>query len=165
MKRLPILLLLVVMSAMAIVAQQRSPISIVDHIRAGRVNTVVLPDSLLNLLSPIDTPSLDPDGDSETDERKSTVVNGKTVGYRVQVFSDNNVRTAKNEARSRHRSMSSAFPQYRSYISFNSPYWRVRVGNFRNQQEANEAAEEIKRAFPAHAKEIRVVRDRIVLGN
>lgn len=146
-------------------AQKRSPINIVDHIKAGRVHTITLPDSLLKLLDPIDAPIVSPDSDNETDEPKQTTVNGKAVGFRVQVFSDNNVRTAKDAARSRHRAVTAQFPRYRSYISFNSPYWRVRVGDFRTQQEANEAAEELKRAFPSNAKEIRVVRDRISLSN
>lgn len=86
------------------------------------------------------------------------------VGYRVQVFSDNNARTAKNEARSKARNISARFPDQRTYVTYHSPYWRLRVGDFRNQSEANEFAEQIKSAFPAYAKEIRVVRDRITVN-
>lgn len=83
------------------------------------------------------------------------------AGYRVQVFSDNNVRTAKSEARTKSRNISARFPQYKTYVMYTSPYWRLKVGDFRNKQEADDAAEELRRAFPAYSKEIRVVRDRI----
>lgn len=85
----------------------------------------------------------------------------RSVGYRVQVFSDNNARTAKNEARSMARNISSRFPEQKTYVTYNSPYWRLRIGDFRNQTEANEFADELRKAFPSYAKEVRVVRDRI----
>lgn len=85
----------------------------------------------------------------------------RSSGWRIQVFSDSNQRTAKGEASAKSRNISSRFPQYRTYVTYNSPYWRLRVGDFRSQTEANEAAAEIRRAFPGYAKEIRVVRDRI----
>lgn len=83
------------------------------------------------------------------------------IGYRVQVFSDNNVRTARNEARVKQRNIKARFPQYGSYVTYNSPYWRLRVGDFKTQEEANTALLAIRRAFPAYARELRVVRDRI----
>ncbi|MDE7238043.1 MAG: SPOR domain-containing protein [Paramuribaculum sp.] len=49
----------------------------------------------------------------------------------------------------------------RTYVTYNSPYWRLRVGDFRTQAEAAAAAEELRQAFPRSAKEIRVVRDNI----
>lgn len=88
-------------------------------------------------------------------------VRGKQVGYRVQVYADNNVRSAKTEARQRERSIGNAFPQYGTYVSYASPFWRLRVGDFRSQYEAEKAASEIKRQFPSYAREVRVVRDRV----
>lgn len=85
----------------------------------------------------------------------------KTGGYRVQVFSDNNPRTAKNEARAKAKEVSMAFPQYRSYVVFTAPYWRLRVGDFRSHEEAEAAATLIKKRFPTMGREVRVVRDRI----
>ncbi len=106
-----------------------------------------------------------PDEDETTaqPEQEKTVKSrsGKTAGYRVQVFADNNARTAKGEARARERSVMMAFPQYPTYVAYSSPYWRLRVGDFKSQAEADKAAAEIRRAFPAYAKEVRVVRDHI----
>lgn len=134
--------------------------TIVDHITTGTENTVTQPEALLKRLVPI----VNPDEDEENRDEPSRPVNGRLAGYRVQVFSDNNVRTAKAEAASKQRIISARFPQYQTYVRYNSPYWRLKVGDFKTQQEANAAAEELRKAFPAYSKEIRVVRDRISLS-
>ncbi len=85
------------------------------------------------------------------------------IGYRVQVFSDSNQRTAKNEARTKQRNVASRFPQYPIYVTFASPYWRVKVGDFVKMEDAEELASKIRRSFPSFAREVRVVRDRINL--
>lgn len=85
----------------------------------------------------------------------------KVAGYRVQIFSDNNARTAKNEAESKARLVAEKFPRYSTYVVYSSPYWRLKLGDFRTRDEAEVAANEIKRKFPEFAREIRVVRDRI----
>ncbi len=90
---------------------------------------------------------------------------GKMGGYRIQVFSDSNPTTAKGEARARARNISSRFPQYDTYVVYSSPYWRLRVGDFRTHEEANAAAHELKEAFPSYSREIRVVKDRITVNN
>lgn len=87
----------------------------------------------------------------------------KVAGYRVQIFSDNNARTAKNEAESKARLIAEKFPRYSTYVVYSSPYWRLKMGDFRTRDEAEVAATEIKRKFPEFAREIRVVRDRINL--
>ncbi len=105
---------------------------------------------------------------SETDAENTEEVEkpvrargNKTAGYRVQVYSDNNARTAKSTARQRERVISGAFPAYGTYVTYASPYWRLRVGDFRSQYDAEKAANEIKHAFPSFAREVRVVRDYI----
>ncbi len=80
---------------------------------------------------------------------------------RVQEFTDKNTRTTKGEARVKARNISERFPEYRTYVIYNSPFWRLRVGDFRTQEEASDAAIRIKVEFPSYSKEIRVVRDRI----
>lgn len=101
------------------------------------------------------------EGEEEQDGDRTKQVRGKQVGYRVQVFADNNVRTAKTEARQRERAISQSFPDYGTYVSYASPFWRLRVGDFRSQYEAEKAAAEIKKHFPRYAREVRVVRDRV----
>lgn len=126
--------------------------SIVGHIEEGGAITVEMPARLLDRLRYVE----------EKEEVKP--VTGKMGGYRIQVFSDNNARTAKSEARTRARNISARFPQYPTYVVYSSPYWRLRVGNFRTQEEASNAANELKEAFPRYSREIRVVRDRVVIS-
>lgn len=98
------------------------------------------------------------------DEERETAAHrpgGQVVGYRVQVYADNNQRVAKGEARQRERAISQRFPSVTTYVAYVSPYWRLRVGDFRSQAEAEKVALDIRHAFPAYAKEVRVVRDRI----
>lgn len=70
------------------------------------------------------------------------------------------MRTAKSEARIRERAVGRAFP-YNTYVTYSSPYWRLRVGDFRTQEDAQKAAAAIRRTFPRYAREVRVVRDHV----
>lgn len=87
----------------------------------------------------------------------------RKVGYRVQVFDDNNVMTAKADAEKRCNMVRSRFPDMEVSIEFNSPYWRVKAGNFRTRSEAENAMAALKAAFPSLASQFRVIRDRINL--
>ena len=84
-----------------------------------------------------------------------------TGGYRVQVFADNNARTAKDEARSKAIAIREQLPHLATYVTYEAPYWRLRVGDFRSESDAEAAAAEIKHYFPNISREVRVVRDRI----
>lgn len=98
---------------------------------------------------------------SRTETEAAAGTAQKIAGFRIQVFSDNNSRTAKNEARTKSQNITEAFPHLRTYVTYDAPYWRLRVGDFRSRTDAEEAAEEIKSRFPSYSREVRVVRDRI----
>lgn len=90
----------------------------------------------------------------------------KMAGYRIQVFSDGrNQHTLEARAKARGSAILARFPKYRGqiYTYSSSPNWYTRVGNFRNQQEAAQALEELKRSFPNYASEMRVVKCQIVV--
>jgi hypothetical protein len=53
------------------------------------------------------------------------------------------------------------FPEYRAYVSFNSPYWRVTVGDFKSRGQAEAAMADFKQAFPSQAAHMRIIRSRI----
>ena len=64
-------------------------------------------------------------------------------GYRIQVYSSNDQRTAGKESSDiaeKLRSLSLGIDIYRTY---NAPFWRVRLGNYRTQADANEVLEEL----------------------
>ena len=88
-------------------------------------------------------------------------IESRGVGYRIQAYSDNNHKTAKAAAQQRARDIAMKFPQYRSYISYKAPSWRLRIGDFKSQREAQEALRRIKSVYPKFAREMVIVRDRI----
>ena len=79
--------------------------------------------------------------------------------YRVQLFSDNRSTTAKAEADRRAARVREIFTDVDVYVTFTSPFWRLRVGNFRSYEDANKILHELKTAFPDMASEMRIVRD------
>lgn len=128
---------------------------IVREISSGTVE-VTLPAGFVDRL----TTNTSESETTETPATNSTKPTSRS-GYRVQVFDDNNARTAKHEAQSRRSQISARFPEFRTYISFNSPYWRVKVGDFRTRSEAEAAMGAIRSAFPGMSSQLRIVRDRI----
>ena len=74
-------------------------------------------------------------------ERKYETVKN---GYRIQVYSNNDPKTAAKESSDvaeKVRNLNLGIDIYRTY---NAPFWRVRLGNFRTQEDANEVLDELK---------------------
>lgn len=130
--------------------------SIITQINASGTITVEAPEALKSRVE------FNDDKPAEAnDNATSTARPRSSVGYRVEIFADNNVRTAKGQAQARRASIASRLPQYQAYIVFESPYWRVRVGDFAKRAEAEAAMADIRRAFPAFSSDLRIVRSRI----
>lgn len=90
----------------------------------------------------------------------------KLNGYRIQVFSDGrNQSTLEARAKARGNAILARMPKYRGqvYTHSSAPNWYTRVGNFKNQGEAETALEELKRSFPSFASEMRIVKCQIVV--
>lgn len=93
---------------------------------------------------------------------KSGLKTGSTAnGYRVQVFSSNVQRVAKTEAFRIERELRSAFPDQEIYVNYTSPFWKVRIGDFKTLQEAQAFREELINEFPSLKKETYTVKDKI----
>lgn len=88
-------------------------------------------------------------------------ISNRSVGYRIQAYSDNNFRTAKNSAKSRARTIAMKYPQYRSYLTYKAPFWRLKIGDFRTHGEAVKVLGQMRKSFPAFSGELSVVRDKI----
>ena len=84
-------------------------------------------------------------------------------GYRVQIYDDNNPRTARSNAEAYNARVAARFPEMRTYVSYNSPYWQVKAGDFCSRAEAEAMMAEIRYAFPGLAPYLRIIRDRINL--
>ncbi|MFV0418977.1 MAG: SPOR domain-containing protein [Dysgonomonas sp.] len=87
----------------------------------------------------------------------------KVRGYRIQVYSGNNQQRSKHEAESRQAQVRNAFPELDADVNFKSPFWRLRVGHFQRQEEAEEVLREMKKTLPGLSKEMYVVPDEIKL--
>lgn len=157
-------------AGLALQAQDVTPTdsvaTIVDTINGtpGTTVTVEQPSGLEQRLSGEGRTVSDGEG-TDGEPRQSTEGKSpgqrKTSGYRVQVFSSANAQKARNNAYAQKRRIERAFPAYRCYVIYNAPYWRVKVGDFRNRGEADAAARTIRGRFPDISSDIRVVRDRV----
>jgi SPOR domain len=72
---------------------------------------------------------------------------GNMQGFRVEIFFSSEL-NARQKAQYIKNEFLSAFPTYNVYISYFSPDFKVRVGNFRTRNEAIKAMNEIKGQFP-----------------
>lgn len=88
-------------------------------------------------------------------------ISNRSVGYRIQAYSDNNFRTAKSSAKARAKAIAMKYPQYRSYLTYKAPFWRLKIGDFRSHGEAIKVLNQMRRSFPNFSGELTVVRDRI----
>ena len=74
-------------------------------------------------------------------------MNGSIPGYRLQIYFESG-----NYSKSRAEEVKKAFelknPDFKAYISFNEPYYRVRVGDFRHKIEAIGFLKKILRTYP-----------------
>ena len=81
------------------------------------------------------------------------------VGYRVQVYSNNNARKAKSEAFELEEKLLELFPEVKCYVSYSAPFWKVRLGDFSNYAEAVIFSKKVKSKLPKLANEIIVVKE------
>jgi len=87
-----------------------------------------------------------------------------TNGYRVQVFSSNVQRVAKNDAFKIERQIREIFPDQTVYVNYSSPFWKVRVGDFISHAQAQSFRSKLIEAFPAMRSEIYIVREQIIIS-
>jgi hypothetical protein len=68
------------------------------------------------------------------------------VGYRIQIFFESGS-NAKNRANTTKRRFSNHFSDIDTYVTFDAPHFKVRVGNFRTRIEAEKNLIEIRKYF------------------
>lgn len=81
-------------------------------------------------------------------------------GYRVQIYSSNRQQSAKTEALQLEKEISEkvSMPVYVLYMT---PFWKVRLGNFRTFDEANTFKNQFLAQFPQMQGDTYIVRDKI----
>jgi hypothetical protein len=72
---------------------------------------------------------------------------GMIQGYRIEIFFSSDL-NARQKAQNIKSEFLAAYPDYNVYISWISPDFKVRVGNFKTKNEALKVMNEIKGQFP-----------------
>ena len=130
-------------------AQMRPEVDIFRALsqKEGGASVTIHQDSRINLLL----------------NKKIAANEGKRIicfsGFRVQVYMENSQRESKAAAFEREKQIREKFPELATYVTFISPFWRLRIGNFRSYTDALVLAKNLKSAFPGMSNDISVVRD------
>lgn len=158
--RLNIFALLLMCSAVNVLAVEPSDttINITKALNESGKVSVSQPTELTKRLDRVEE---DQATNQDSDSQSSTVQTRGKNGFRVEVFADNKVQTAKAQAASKKRLLQARLPQYRVYLVFEAPYWRVRLGDFTNRTAAEAAMSEVRQAFPSFSTDLRIVRSSI----
>ena len=65
-------------------------------------------------------------------------------GFRLLVINTNN----RDEATAAKTKVYTFFPELKSYLYYQAPYFKLKVGNFKERKEAEEYLERLKKYFP-----------------
>ncbi len=96
------------------------------------------------------------------DMKKAEWANKKQLtysGYRVQVFMGNQQKKSKDDASLREASIRAKYPELETYLTFSSPFWKLKVGDFRTHADALIVANKLKNDFSKWEGDIYIVRD------
>jgi len=111
----------------------------------GEVN--IHQDSRMNILL---------DKKAEANEGKKYIY---ISGFRVQVYMENSQKQSKAGAFEREKQIKEKFPELATYVTFTSPFWKLRVGDFRTHTDALALMKLLKTEFPEMGGEMTIVRD------
>ena len=108
-----------------------------DSTKGGRDSIIVNKDPRLDILT-----------------QKQIVINkraqyqlstGLYKGYRLQLLSSND----RNQAFKLKYALMNKFPEYKSYVVYQAPYFKVRLGNFMKKEDAEKARKQVAKNFSA----------------
>lgn len=167
MNKLTYIFFILLSCSLSVVAQNRSITDDLNTTKAGQGKVVIYQDDAIkNMVGSTVRTSTSTSGTADVDSQLSAVKNTnsaknlvKAKGFRIQVFSGSDQKRSKNEARYRKDAVQSAYPNIDATISYASPVWMVRAGNFKTHEQAQQALTEMKDKFPAFGREMRIVED------
>lgn len=67
-----------------------------------------------------------------------------TKGYRIQVLNTND----RNQALAAKSKLLSQFPEHKTYLMYQAPYFKIRIGNFVEKKDADDLKRQLARMFP-----------------
>lgn len=100
-------------------------------------------------------------GSNSSNLQSHQEVEMRSYGYRILVYQTNRSKNAKNNAQKRAKDISIKFPQYHFYFNYKAPTWRLRLGDFADEESAHRAMKQMRQAFPVYAKEMTIIHDHI----
>ena len=142
MKRLLIIALLALLPGLVLRAQEYR----VDS-GSAQVDSTLMGRSILSVMGPGVTVNQSRAMRSALDSYVSNNAAKKLTGYRIRVYFDNG-QSARVRSESIARSVSGAFPGIGVYRTFESPNFRVTVGDFRTKDEALKVYHSLKATYP-----------------
>ena len=88
-------------------------------------------------------------------------------GFRIQIFSSNRGASARERAFEIKDILITKYPQLvdEIYITYTSPFWKVRIGNFRTREDANQYKESLLDLCPELQSSTYIVPDQIIVLN
>lgn len=75
-------------------------------------------------------------------------VDRRTAGYRIRIFFDNS-QNARNRSSSIQASFNASYPDIHAYRSYENPYFKVTVGDFRTKSDALRFMDRIRSEYPS----------------
>lgn len=117
-----------------------------------------------NYVDPKKPESLNQDfstGSTSSNLQSHQEVEMRSYGYRILVYYTNKSKNAKANAQKRAKDITMKFPQYQFYFTYKAPTWRLRVGDFVDEESAHRALKQLRQAFPMYSKEMTIIHDNI----
>ena len=142
MKRLLLLALLILLPAVMLRAQEYR----VDN-GSARVDSTLVGRNILSVLGSGVKVNQSQSMRSAFDSYVSNNASKKLTGYRIRVYFDNG-QNARNKSEAIARSVSAAYPGIGVYRTFESPNYKVCVGDFRTKDEALKVFHSLKSTYP-----------------
>ena len=142
MKRILVILLLALLPSLALRAQEYR----VDN-GSAQVDSSLVGRSILSVLGSGVKVNQSRAMRSAFDNYVSRNASKKLTGYRIRVYFENG-QNARNRSEAVARSISAAYPGIGVYRTFESPNFKVCVGDFRTKDEAMKIYQSLKASYP-----------------
>ena len=142
MKRILVILLLALLPAALLRAQEYR----VDN-GSAQVDSTLVGRNILSVMGPGVTVNQSRSMRTAFDNYVSNNAGKKLTGYRIRVYFDNG-QSARNKSEAIARSISASFPGIGVYRTFESPNYKVSVGDFRTKDEALKVFHSLKATYP-----------------
>lgn len=143
MKKILLTLLLVLVSGAMLRAQEFR----VDTMKVSRVDSTLVGRNVLSVLGSGVTVNQSSAMRSALDRYVQNNANKKLSGYRIRVYFENG-QNARARSEAIARSVSNAYPGMGVYRTFESPNFKVMVGDFRTKDEALKVYQSLKASYP-----------------